>query len=266
MKYYSQILNIILWFMIFINLYSCNRVEPYYNRENIKGAWIAFAEDDKDFNINDRRIYVFSNNINLSICGVTDAGNGNYKWTTFKDKYYYIYSDELDVRIDKIYGMLGLKDTVNITQKFTFPIHEDSYVELKSQHYTIDNVLADPGYNRLKMNKLPPIYSKPDSLVGKWEFESEALKDLIVEFQAENKLKFYAKEDGEWRLITKDEDRYDLYSEFIAFTIFDNKYLGQEGKWAVKCFDAMSASPYYGKLSMSHEGVEYYLRKVTEIN
>lgn len=259
----TYILSGIALLLLTLTAQSCRKQEPWYNRENIKGAWVEYAKDGVEIPFGQELIYIFTNNTSLQICGISQDTDGNARWTIFGDNSYYVYCCEMDVNASGLQGIMGHQAEFGYHQVFDFPEHKDSTVTLRSIGYELDGQPSDPGYKTLQMTKLSAFYDKPDSLIGKWEFDNENLKDVMLDFKAENKVDIYTKADGMWKLYTTDADQYHVYDDRLMLTTFDNEIFGKKGKWAVRIFRGMYASPYYGDMVMKSEDKEYHLTKVT---
>ncbi len=265
MRKKRKYLIVILTFLMFV--VACNKVSPSFNRENLKGTWVAYAYDGETVPLEEYVIYTYVDNSTMTIAGVVDEGDGNYKWISFEDKPYFVYCKELEMNADGIYGMRGYPGQQGYLfyHKLEFAEHIDDYVKLSSIDYKLDGRVHDPYFNIIEMQKQPVTSMKLDSLIGKWQFSEGKYEGIMLEFDSERFLNIYTLEQEGWKNMTEEPQYYNKYDQLLMLTVYDNEEFGVAQKWSVACFDDLQVSPYRGEMSMKQDGETLELRKVIEV-
>jgi hypothetical protein len=248
---------------------SCSDYNPAYNRENIKATWIAEIKDGvKIADCAQRKIYSFNKSGSVILSGKKNMGDGNYKWgeSTLS---YSVTCCVLDVS-GTAAGIFDISDNIKLDMSFDIVKQKDSLLIITPTKYLINEQDIAPDYTNLQMRKIPSKYASVDSISGVWEVKSRngvSYNAFRVEFSDKNFAFYYKDSFGNWSSRAVGEegaDFFNLYYDFLAFTLYDNLVLGTSSKWSVSCFDIIKASPYEGVLDFSSENDSYHLELVKE--
>ncbi len=260
------------YFLIFLAaitsllLYSCDKKSPAYNRENIKGVWVADVYDGILISQRKTLIYEFTDQLTAYIHGTMNKGGGNYQWG--KDGIFYdVYCCNLHLYGD-VEGLYEIPTSITISQNFDFTSSEDSLVTMQVTSNTINGEDVTSEYNFLTMRKLTSTYAAKDSIVGVWQFATkgtEVFDGFRLHFFASDSIQFLSKNSDEWVPVSYGNQYY-LFDDFLALNLYNNAVFGKEGLWEVAFFNEMSASPTLGTMSMVSDGVTYSLVRITDAN
>lgn len=250
----------VILLLLGISISSCNKVSPAFNRENIKAAWIAPSQN---------YIYLFNNDNGVTISGIQNLSDGNYKWKTSENLYYNVYCCSLEMS-GTITGFFDIPTSMSIKFGYDIQKQKDSLLIIVPTQYDFNETPVDPGYTELRMDKLPNKYAAVDSIMGMWEVKTKdgaSYDEFRLQFDNAGTMVYYFKnEAGEWterRKIGTEDDYYNKYSDFLALTVYDNDVLGTAEKWNVHLFSIDSLSPAHKVLDISSSTLgSYHLEKI----
>lgn len=245
--------------------HSCNRENPAYNRENIKGAWIVYALDGTELSEQDWNVMVFSSAGTVTYSGVRSFGDGNFQWGD-NTLMYDVYCCDLSVSgtFDGLFGCLTPVETV---QEYSFVHNEDSLMTLGVERWTSGGVDTEPEYTQMTMRKLPASYAAVDTIAGVWQFATRAgedFSDYRIQFGNEGVLTLSSRTgENSWTPMGSGEDYYRLYDNLLTLTFYDNPVFGTPSKWNVKCFRIDSISDSTSTMSMYSSGEVFTLSYIS---
>lgn len=245
---------------------SCSKQKPSYNRENLKGIWVADTYDGMLLDERKWVTYKYGAEGTVELGGVLTSGDGNYKWGSGLMSYEAYCCDV--VQSGDLTGFFEIPLKVSVYQNYDIYESADSLVTLRLLSFTINKEEVPSDYNMLTMRKIPLSSSSSDSLVGIWQFatvDGQPFERYRLEFSAQKKVVFYVDDDGEWMATGGDEDYYNKYHDFLALTLYDNPYFGTPSYWDVACFSDLYASPYNSYMTFSSGNHVYTLTYVSSL-
>ena len=221
---------------------SCSKVNPAYNRENIKGMWIVNTIDGSVLSDRDCFFMQFDESGSLVYSGiaVTDTG---HVWSSNRLSYE-VYCCDLTVK-GQFSGLFGNYEPLAVEYVYDFVSHEDSSLVLGVRSFSVNGKEAQSEFTTLGMEKLHSSYAAVDSISGIWQFNTkneEAFQDYRLQFKDDGALVFYTRTgENDW---TKGNatDRYYKYSDFLAMVLYDNSVFGMPDVWETACFRIETAS------------------------
>lgn len=238
---------------------SCSKENPAYNRENIKAAWIVNDIDGSPLVERDCYFMVFDESGIVTYHGVSTTDSG-YVWDNNR-LYYEVYCCDLTIN-GQLSGLFGYTTPITIDAAYDFISSEDSSMTLGIKSYSVNNVVTEPEYSSLGLEKLPSTYASADSISGIWQFNArngQEYSDYRIHFQDDGGFVFYTRTgENEWTA-GGDSDTYSLYDYFIALTLYDNAVFGTPSRWDVKCFIIDSVSKTTNRLALSSGEDSYVL-------
>lgn len=241
---------------------SCTKENPAYNRENIKASWLFDTKDGSLIPEKEYLIYKFEEGGIVSLTGVRNIENENYKWGSEYLRYN-VHCSNLKIS-GNLSGFNDISAAIRVDQEYEIIKQKDSSLTISPILYKIDSLDITPDYTLATMRKMPGIYASIDSLLGVWEINSigaEAINTFRLEFLEKGKLNFYLKQsNGTWSLLEVEEDEdsyYNPYYNFVTITLYDNELLGRKDKWDVSIFDIVSLTPLSEKMVLSKDDQEY---------
>lgn len=239
--------GVVLFLLFFV--VSCNEKDPSYNRSNIKGTWVVDNYDGNKVTQNNKVVYIFKKDNVLDIEGVADLGEGNYKWGKSSGLYYFVYCCSLDIS-GKINNLMGFPPSVQISHRYDISAQTDSTLLIRPIQYSLNNVITDPGYALVGMNKVRKTISYADSLSGTWETATKngvGFTACRFEFFKGGKYSFYTKDsEGVWSPKMDDDGTFVCYGDFLVLSFFNNFYFGKANKHNVSSWNISKASPKEG--------------------
>ncbi len=257
-KYFSTPFFLLLVILIV----SCSKVNPAYNRENIKATWISQSYDGNEYADDKKFVYTFDENGGLKMETILNIGNGDYKWGS-NSVIYDVYCCGLNLSGD-VTGMFDIVSQVNINQQYDITNSSDSLITLKKVIYQINKNDVATDFNLLTMRKLSKKFAAPDSILGMWKFQTKDLETFdkyAIEFKTNSLFNFYEiKDDGSLQLYS-DADNYKLYGGFLFINLFNNLPFGKENHWSVLCIKELLSSPFNGTMTFTCNGHNYTLIK-----
>jgi len=226
-------------------VFSCSKVKPSYNRENMKGTWIADVYDGVTADPSKWTVQTYSDKNSMTLYGVCDIGDGNRTWDKCQMSYD-AYCCDITCS-GTVKGFLGIPVTASISRNYSFASTEDSLVTLELVSEKINGEPVYSDHNRLTMRKIVKSYSTTDSLLGIWQtysLDDQKFEAWRMKFGTNNTFTFSVQTpSGAWKQIGEGTDTYSVYSDFLALTLKDNPYLGTEGYTDVAFFTSLVAMP-----------------------
>jgi len=249
-------------------LYACTAERPAYNRENLKATWLVNVYDGDTVDARLWTIYTFDDKQTLTIAGVSTDTEGNNRWET-STMSYSAYCCDLHIN-GTLNGFFGIPISYKLKQNFSFIDSQDSLCILELMTNQINGEDVAKTYNRVTMTKLPKGYGEPDSLLGIWQTQfrdGEKFDICRLKFEKSNKFTFSVQDSsGLWIPSGDGKDKYYLYSDFAVLDLYDNEYLGTEGKYDVACMTDIIASPKsLSLMSFQSNGSRYMCTLVAEV-
>lgn len=238
---------------------ACDKENPAYNRENIKGTWIVETADGNTLSEKDRFVMTFDEYGMVTYYGVSATDTG-YVWDNNR-LYYEVYCCDLTIS-GQFSGLFGNLAPVKVESVYDFISHEDSSLVIGVRSYSVNDTPVDPDYSMLGMEKLPSTYAAVDSISGVWQFNTKneaAFQDYRIQFQDDGSLVFYTRiGENEWSKGTSG-DYYALYDYFLPVTLYDNPVFGTASSWDVVCFIIESVSKTTNTMVLSSGEDKYSL-------
>lgn len=247
---------------------SCNSVKPSYNRENLKATWVADTYDGTLSEPSRWTVQKFDDNGTLTVNGVCDTGDGNRLWSSCTLKYE-AYCCEMSY-YGTVKGFLGIPVSADISREYAFASSLDSLVALDIIEEKINGESVFSDHNRLTMRKLRSKYAVNDSLVGIWQTstrDGEKFESWRMMFEKSGRFTLSVQRpSGEWDQMGQGDDKYSLYSDFIALTVKNNPYLGKEEFSDVAFFSDLITRPKASFMSFDFQGHLYTFTYVSSLD
>jgi len=248
--------------------FSCSKVKPSYNRENMKGTWIADVYDGVTADPSKWTVQSYADKNSMTLYGVCDLGDGNRTWDKCQMSYE-AYCCDITCS-GQIKGFFGIPVTASLTRNYSFASTQDSLVTLEMISEKINGEPVFSDHNRLTMRKIVKSYSAVDSLVGIWQtysFDDQKFESWRMIFGSDNSFIFSVQTpSGAWMAIGDGTDGYSVYSDFIALTVKDNPYLGTAGYTDVAFFTSLVARPKSSFMSFNFGGHTITLTYVSSLD
>lgn len=251
-------------------LCSCSSESPAYNRENIKATWIVDTYDGVLQDERDYTVMTFSASGTVVYAGVLSMNGSNFQWgeNTLRYETYCC-----DLSISGTYeGLFGHVSSVETFQDYSYVHSEDSLMTLGLEQYMLAGQdITSTQYSTMTMRKIPLTYAQADTILGVWQFNTmngTSFSDCRVQFGEDGVLTVFRRTgENSWSPMgstaADSADYYNLYSDFVALTMYDNDILGTAGKWDVKCFSIDSLSGVDGRMFLESSGDVYGLSYIS---
>lgn len=253
---------------VLVAAFSCSKVKPSYNRENMKGTWVADIYDGVTADPSKWTVQTYSDKSSMTLYGVCDLGDGNRTWENCSLSYE-AYCCDITC-LGTVKGFWGIPVSARISRNYSFASTEDSLVTLEMVSEKINGEPVYSDHNRLTMRKINKNYSATDSLTGIWQTYScddEKFESWRLMFESDNSFTLSVQTpSGLWVQIGDGTDKYTVYSDFIVLTVKDNPYLGTEGYTDVAFFTSLYARPKSSYMAFEYGGHIYTLTYVSSLN
>lgn len=255
----NAILRIVFYALMAVSVLSCSKTKPSYNRENLKGTWVADVYDGSISDPYKWTVQAFDKNGTLTLCGVKDLADGNRTWGSCQLSYE-AYCCDMSYS-GNVAGFFGIPVSADIDRNYSFVSSRDSLVtlEIVSEKINDEPVISD--HNRLTMRKLNKNFAKADSLLGIWKTytcDGEQFESWQFIFESSDKLTLLVKDNqGKWTVVGDGTDTYKVYSDFIVLTLKNNPYLGRENATDVAFFTKLVAYPKSSFMACECDGHLY---------
>lgn len=225
---------IIICLILLGGVCSCERDNPAYNRENIKAFWLLKTTDGSDLSLSQLSFYKFDANgkVLYGAPFITDEG-ALWKEVTLD---YIVDCCTLTIRSDEVKEMYKISSTFSLSENWDIKDQKDSTLSIELIDRIIDGVPVDINPKRIYMEKVDESSTFATKIEGVWEViqkDGSALNDFRIEFQKDNSLIFYSKENDLW--VAKEDNRglYYIYNEYLCLNQFNNTYFGEEDRYSL---------------------------------
>lgn len=244
---------------------SCNRENPAYNRENIKGTWLVHTLDGTQLDEKEWMTMTFTSSSTVTWSGVLAVGDGNFQWGD-NTLLYDVYCCDLSIS-GSFEGLFGLQTQIETLQEYSFVHNEDSLMTLGVERWTVGGEETEPEFTQITMRKLPASYASVDTIAGVWQFASRGGEDFSsyrLQFAADGVLTVSSRTgENSWTPMGAGEDYYRLYDDFLTLTVYDNPVFGTPAKWDVKCFQIESIVDSTATMTMQSSGEVFTLSYIS---
>lgn len=221
---------------------SCSKVNPAFNRENVKGVWMVNTRDG--YVLSDRDCFFMqfdeTGTVTYSGIAVTDTG---HVWSSNR-LFYEVYCCDLTVK-GQFSGLFGNQEPLSVEYVYDFISHDDSSLVIGLRSFSVNGKETEPEYSSLGMEKLNSSYAAIDSISGIWQFNmknGEVFQDYRLQFRDDGFLTFYTRTgENEWKK-GNPTDRYFKFDDYLAMVLYDNSLFGVTSRWETACFRIETAS------------------------
>lgn len=256
----TYIMNVVATILGLLLLHSCNKDNPAYNRENVKGTWIVTQYDGTPLDMRDYTVMTFDKDFNVTYWGIQSKGTGDYQWGN-NLLGYDIYCCDLAI-FGTYSGIYGYLSPVSTHQEYLFSSVEDSLMTISNAVYQINDAYITPPFSDMTMKKIHSKYASTDSLAGVWQFltkDGQEYNNHRIQFHADGKLVIYHQDNpGQW-VPMGDKDYFNKYEDFLPLTIWSNEEFGEVNHWSVNCFRIENCMPKSGTMTLFDQYSEYKL-------